>query len=112
MRFKSQLLATTGRIVKKTVFAILTIVILSLFATDAQAYWRLQWVDNSTNESGFRIERKIKNQGYKIIGQTNANTVTYDDTTSVAGTQYCYRLVAFNQYGTTIGPQTCVKQPR
>ena len=97
---------------KKTAFAILTIVTLPLFVTDAQAYWRLQWADNSNNESGFRIERKIKNQGYKTIGQTNANIVTYDDITSVAGTQYCYRLVAFNQYGATIGPQTCVKQPR
>lgn len=112
MRFKDQLFAVTEGFMKKIVFAILTIATLSLFTTSAQAYWRLQWVDNSANENGFRIERKIKNQGYKQIGQTNTDITTYNDTTSVAGTQYCYRLVTFNQFGATTGPQTCAKQPK
>ena len=34
----------------------------------------LSWTDNSTNETGFKIERKLANGTYQIIGTTNTNT--------------------------------------
>lgn len=91
---------------------LLSMTFFFFMATETHAYWQLQWADNSTNETGFRVERKIKNQAYIQIGQTTTNMTLYDDFSSVTGTQYCYRIITFNQFGATTGPQTCAKQPR
>ena len=80
---------------------------LVFFTTNAHAFWRIGWQDNSTNETGFRIERKVGTAAYTQIGQVGAGVVTYDDTTSVVGTQYCYRIVSYNTAGTTPGAETC-----
>ena len=104
---------TTTRIAITVLQSALWLLFLMLFfASDAHAYWQIQWTETSTNESGFRVERKIKNQNYKEIGQTGANVTLYNDLSSIAGTQYCYRIVVYNQFGATTGPQTCAKQPR
>ena len=88
---------------KKTLLTI----ILVLLATDAHAFWRVSWTDNSNNEDGFRVERKVGTDAYAQVGQVGAGIVTFDDTTSVAGIQYCYHILAYNIYGTTTGAETC-----
>lgn len=80
---------------------------LMLIATNASAFWRIGWTDNSTNETGFRVERKVGTAAYAQIGQVGAGILTFDDTTSVAGTQYCYRVLSYNTYGTATGAETC-----
>jgi hypothetical protein len=61
---------------------------------------RLSWRDTSLNEDGFRIERKIGPNGiFSQIATVGANVSSYRDATLTAGSQYCYRLRAFNSTG-------------
>jgi len=62
----------------------------------------LAWTDNSGDESGFKIQRKQGVTGvYADIKTTNANVTTYtdNDTALLDGTQYYYRVYAYNSAG-------------
>jgi glucose/arabinose dehydrogenase len=57
----------------------------------------LQWTDNSNNESGFIIERKIIGQNeFTPIDSTFANINEYHDSTINSETNYVYRVRAYN----------------
>lgn len=57
----------------------------------------LLWVDNTSNESGFRIERSLALGGpFTQVFETTANVVNYSDTALTAATTYYYRVYAFN----------------
>ena len=63
----------------------------------------LSWADNSYNEIGFRIERKINREGlYEEIATAAANITTYSDI-SLSGfapfIYYYYRVRAYNAFG-------------
>jgi hypothetical protein len=61
----------------------------------------LAWTDNSSNESGFKIER-CKNPNctnFAQIAQVGANVTTFADTTVTKNTAYSYRVRAFNAAG-------------
>lgn len=60
----------------------------------------LNWVDNSDNEDGFRIERMEANGEYSEIAITEANTTSYEEVLSVE-TDYKYRVSAFNSTDTS-----------
>ena len=58
----------------------------------------LAWTDNSGNESGFKIQRKQGATGtYTEIGTPGANVTTYtdNDTALLDGTQYYYKVCAY-----------------
>jgi hypothetical protein len=60
----------------------------------------LTWADNATNESGFKIERKIGVNGtYLQLATAAANTISYNDTGLAASTVYYYRIRATNSVG-------------
>ena len=60
----------------------------------------LTWVDNSTNEDGFKIERKTGTSGtFAQIATVGAKVTSYIDSTLTAGTTYCYQVRAFNTAG-------------
>jgi len=60
----------------------------------------LSWTDNSSNETGFKIERKTGAGGtYSEIGTPTANTTTYNDTGLSESTTYYYRVRAYNASG-------------
>lgn len=60
----------------------------------------LSWSDNSNNEDGFLIERKIGSSGtYAQVATTSADIATYSDTALAAVTTYYYRIAAFNSDG-------------
>ena len=65
----------------------------------------LAWVDNSNNESGFRIERAT-GTGVGIIfvpvTTVGANVATFSDTTVQPGTTYTYRVFAYNAIGDSL----------
>jgi Fibronectin type III domain/Calcineurin-like phosphoesterase len=73
----------------------------------------LSWADNSSNESGFRIER-CKNPNctnFAQIAQVGANVTSFADTTVNKNTAYNYRVRAFNTggnsaYSNTAGAKT------
>jgi len=58
----------------------------------------LAWTDNSSNESGFRIERKTESGGtFSQIATVFPNLISYSDTTGLgASTAYYYRVRAYN----------------
>ncbi len=68
---------------------------------------RLTWVDNSNNETGFKIERSRDNFQTNIpIVTTAANATTYTDTTPNASTLYYYRVRATNATGDSTNSNT------
>jgi List-Bact-rpt repeat protein len=66
------------------------------------AQLKLTWADNSTNEDGFKIERKVGTSGaFTQISSVAVNTTSYTDSSVTAGTTYCYRASAFNAAGSS-----------
>ncbi|MBI5408654.1 MAG: fibronectin type III domain-containing protein [Nitrospirae bacterium] len=60
----------------------------------------LSWTDNSGNEIGFKIERKLGIDGtYRLIATKEADVTTYSDTGLLTGTTYYYRVRAYNADG-------------
>src|SRR3990167_3229719 len=60
---------------------------------------KLQWADNSTNEDGFVIERRIDADAGAEIGKTAANVAVFSDLAPVTGKKHTYRVSAFNAGG-------------
>ncbi len=60
----------------------------------------LSWTDNSSNETGFRIERKIGSGGtYGEITTVGAGVTSYNNTSLSASTNYYFRVRAYNGTG-------------
>ncbi len=60
----------------------------------------LTWADNSTEETGFEIERSTTSgSGYVLVHTTSANETAYVDTGLEPGTTYYYRVRAVNASG-------------
>jgi Divergent InlB B-repeat domain len=76
-------------------FTLLTV--LSFPAAVTAAQLTLSWSDNSTNEDGFRIERRTGTTGtYAEIAALGVNAASYTDVNLANGTTYCYRVRAYN----------------
>jgi hypothetical protein len=73
----------------------------SLTATAlSSAQIALVWQDNSTDEAGFKVERKTGlNGAYSQITTLAADSVAYTDTALAAGIPYYYRLRGWNSLG-------------
>jgi Matrixin len=69
-------------------------------------YVDLSWVDGSTNESGFKIERSSDGTTFTVITQTSSNVVTFRDTTTAAGKSYWYRIRSYNSGGSSAASNT------
>lgn len=63
---------------------------------------KISWVDNSTNEQSFVIERKIDTGNWIQIGSVPANIITYTDTMVNTGVTYFYRVYSSNSAGNSI----------
>jgi hypothetical protein len=73
-----------------------------IVANDGLAKIIVSWTDNSTNETGFRVERKEgANGSWTSIASESANTTRYVDTTVLSDTTYFYRVAATGE-GTII----------
>lgn len=62
----------------------------------------LSWTDNSTNELGFKIERKTGSGTYSVIGTTNTNELTFNDSNLSPSTTYSFRVYAYNNTGNSL----------
>ncbi|HOJ08882.1 MAG: FG-GAP-like repeat-containing protein [Ignavibacteriales bacterium] len=68
-----------------------------------ETYVELIWLDNSTNEDGFIIERKAGDSAstspFVQIATVEQNKLTFIDSTCVGDSTYGYRIYAFNSNG-------------
>jgi uncharacterized protein (TIGR02145 family) len=64
----------------------------------------LSWTDNSTNETGFKIDRKVGSGNwvtdYGIVN--NADVINFSDTSVSAEVTYSYRVSSFNSVGKSL----------
>lgn len=73
----------------------------------------LAWTDNSTDEDGFRVERRLGQEGtFGTLIQLGLDATLHSDLTVVAETEYCYRVLTFNENGDS-GPSNiaCATTP-
>lgn len=71
-----------------------------LVTSSSQTQISLSWKDNSSDETGFKIEQKVSSNGvWSQIAITNANTTTFTDTNLSPSTQYSYRVRTTNASG-------------
>ncbi len=59
----------------------------------------LNWTDNSDNEEGFDVERRIENGEWEDIGSVGSNLMAFSDSNLTTGTTYYYRVNAYNGFG-------------
>ena len=62
----------------------------------------LSWTDNSTNETGFKIERKTETGVYVVVGITATDVATFSDTGLTPGTPYTFRVYSNNAVGNSL----------
>ncbi len=67
-----------------------------LTATNTSLGVSLNWQDNSNNEGGFEIERKLQTaiagSSFTVLASVGAGTTSYTDANVTAGTSYVYRV--------------------
>jgi N-acetylneuraminic acid mutarotase len=61
----------------------------------------LEWIDNSSDESGFRIYRSTDGVSFKAHNAVSSNATNYTDRRLVNGRTYYYRVASFNSVGTS-----------
>jgi subtilase family serine protease len=59
----------------------------------------LSWRDNSSNETGFILQRSTNGGAWSTIATVGANTTAFADKTVRSGTKYSYRVSAYNRFG-------------
>lgn len=59
----------------------------------------LTWTDNSTNETGFKIDRKQTGGQYSNIATVNSDITLYSDIGLTINETYTYRVYSFNKGG-------------
>lgn len=62
----------------------------------------LSWTDNSTNETGFKIERKTGAGNYAVVASTTTDISSYSDTGLTPGVTYTYRVYSYNAVGNSL----------
>ena len=76
-----------------------------LTATQLYTQTQLTWADNSLDETGFRVERKVgacdAGGGWAPVGETAANAVGFLAEGLNPGSDYCFRVQSFNGSGET-----------
>jgi len=87
----------------RTIVVIATLLAAGVALADRveAASLRLSWSDNSSNESGFKIERRAAGGSYAQLATVGANVTSYTDSGLTSGRTYCYTVRAFNSAGTS-----------
>ena len=87
---------------KRLSVVLIVLALLSVAGLASAATYRavLAWTDNSNNEDGFRLERRVGTGAYATLVTLPAGTQSYvDDGPLAEDTLYCYRIFAFNAAG-------------
>jgi len=63
---------------------------------------KLTWKDNSTNEVGYKVQRKTNQGNFADIASTAADMVSYIDLGLTPNTTYTYRIYGYNTAGNSV----------
>ena len=74
---------------------------LSAVAVDTTQV-NLTWTDNSTNEAGYKVQRKNAGGSFADIASTAADMCAYSDFGLTPNTTYTYRVYAYNSAGNSL----------
>ncbi len=70
----------------------------------SQSTLRVQWADNSSDETGFKLERSADGvSGWSLVATLAANATSYDDSGRTESTTYYYRVTS-TRSGTDSAP--------
>jgi hypothetical protein len=73
----------------------------ALTVQDNGTSMRLDWVDNMTRETGYRIERRLLDGEWIEIGTVGQSVTTYTDTTAICSSGVAYRVRGYLQHVNT-----------
>src|SRR6476620_11678736 len=59
----------------------------------------LSWSDNSSDETGFKLQRSTNGTSFSLVATLGANATTYANSGLAGSTKYYYRLRAYNSAG-------------
>lgn len=62
----------------------------------------LSWTDNSTNEVGYKVQRKTAGGSFADVGSTGTDMSTFSDLGLTNNTAYTYRVYAYNAAGNSL----------
>jgi len=62
----------------------------------------LHWTDNSTNESGYKVQRKTGGGNFADVASTGVDITSHSDMNLTPNTTYTYRVYAYNSAGNSI----------
>lgn len=62
----------------------------------------LSWIDKSTNEDGFKIQRKTGTGNFADVATVSKDVTTYSDNGLTPATTYTYRVFAYNSTGASL----------
>jgi len=62
----------------------------------------LTWTDNSNNETGFRVERRVGAGAFSTLTTTAADATSFSDATLAPGNSCTYRVIAVNASGDSL----------
>ena len=66
-------------------------------STGTSSFAALFWTDNSSNETGFNVERSLDGVNFSLL--TTRTVANYNDFAVSAGNTYYYRIAAYNTAG-------------
>jgi len=72
---------------------------LNVTVSSPLLYAGLSWTDVSTNEVGYKIQRKTGGGVFTQIGQVGTDVSTYNDSSIGQSSTYTYRVYAYNNAG-------------
>ena len=97
---------------RRLIFALCALLFFVAASEAATINARLSWTDNSNNETGFRVERKVGTGTYATLATVAQDVTSVDDPGLALGTLYCYRVFAFNALGDSApSAEVCATSP-
>lgn len=72
--------------------------------TQSSTQIRLEWTDNSNNETGFRVERSLDGVTFSPATTVGASVTSVVDSGLTPGTHYYYQVYAYNGVGDSVSP--------